>query len=124
MQMAIPDSYWRERAAEYLIEMDGIAGDESNINWQYLSTEVEAARCDTMVNGRRYVVDILRGIKPRYLQNLNERVLPRLEDLLYQIQDEVNEWFRDEESLQDMLEDEPSIAGWIRYRQRNGMKPC
>ena len=86
-------------------------GDESNINWQYLSTEVEAARCEPMVHGGRYVVDILRGIKPRYLQNLNGRVLPRLEDLLYQIQDEVNEWFRDEESLQDMLEDEPSIAG-------------
>lgn len=93
MQIAIPNSYWRERAAEYLVEMDEITGDESNINWQCLSTEIEALSCDKKINGRRHVVDILRSIKPWYLQNLNKRVVPCLEDLMYQIQDEVNQYF-------------------------------
>jgi hypothetical protein len=46
IQIAIPNSYWRERAAEYLVEMDEITGDESKINWQCLSTEMEALSCD------------------------------------------------------------------------------
>jgi hypothetical protein len=124
MQIAIPNSYWRRRAAEYLVEMDDITDDEeSNINWQYLSTEIEAAGSGRKFNGRRHVVDILRGIKPRYLQNLNKRAFPCLKDLIYRIQDEVNQYFLTENSFEQMLEYESSIANWVEWRHERGM-PC
>lgn len=78
MQMAIPDSYWRQRATEYLVEMN---------------------------------------------EKLNKRLVPCLEDLMYQIQDEVNGFLLEHEDLENMLRHEPDIAEWIGYRQGRGMGP-
>lgn len=46
MKIAITDSYCRERAAKYLVEMDEVMADESGINWRFLSTESDALSCD------------------------------------------------------------------------------
>lgn len=74
LQIAIPDHYWRSRAAALnLIEMDEIA--EEDLNWQYLCLKFEAAHATgEKFESRRYIVDILSNkIKPTYLQNLGKR---------------------------------------------------
>jgi hypothetical protein len=40
LQIAIPDGYWRSRAALSLIEIDDIADDD--LNWKYLCLKFEA----------------------------------------------------------------------------------
>jgi hypothetical protein len=86
MQFTIPEFYWRERAAFYLIEMDVLSNeDKATINWQYLSTKLEV-NSDFQI--RRHVVDSLRAMKPTYVQNLDARVFPSLKHVMYQAQDQ------------------------------------
>lgn len=85
-QIAIPDLYWRERAAFYLIEMDDLSNkDKAKINWQYLSTKLEV---NSEFQIRRHVVDSLRAMKPTYMRNLDKRVFPSLKDVMYRAQDQ------------------------------------
>jgi hypothetical protein len=85
-RMAIPDLYWRERAAFYLIEMDDLSKkDRAKINWQYLSTKLEV---NSEFQIRRHVVDSLRALKPTYMRNLDIRVFPSLTDVMYRVQDQ------------------------------------
>lgn len=85
-RIAIPDLYWRERAAFYLIEMGDLSKkDKAKINWQYLSTKLEV---NSEFQIRRHVVDSLRALKPTYMRNLDKRVFPSLKDVMYRVQDQ------------------------------------
>lgn len=89
MQIALPDSYWRERASIYLIEIDEIPGkEEVAIDWRSLSIELESVS-DLQV--RRRAVDRLRAMKPTYLRNLDKRVFPYLKEVMCRIRDQAEQ---------------------------------
>jgi hypothetical protein len=89
MQITLPDSYWRERASIYLIEIDEIPGkEEVAIDWRSLSIELESVS-DLQV--RRRAVDRLRAMKPTYLQNLEKRVFPYLKEVMCRIRDQAKQ---------------------------------
>lgn len=86
MQTTIPEFYWRERAAFYLVEMNDLSEkDKATINWQYLSTKLEV-HSDFQI--RRHVVDRLRAMKPTYMQNLDKSDFFSLKDVMYRVQDQ------------------------------------
>jgi hypothetical protein len=89
LQIAIPDRYWRSRAALNLLEIDEIT--EEDLNWQYLCLKFEAVYATgEKFESRRYIVDILSNkIKPTYLQNLGKRDFPRLEEVINECQDKI-----------------------------------
>ncbi|KAH8701723.1 hypothetical protein BGW36DRAFT_424024 [Talaromyces proteolyticus] len=89
LQIAIPDRYWRSRAALNLIEIDEIA--EEDLNWHYLCLKFEAVYATgEKFESRRYIVDILSNkIKPTYLQNLGKRDFPRLEEVMGECEDAI-----------------------------------
>lgn len=79
--------YWRQRASRNLVEMDEVAL-FPNVDWRYLCMASERIRGGDDFEVRHRVLRILRDeIKPILLQNLKERNVPSLKEIVNQVRE-------------------------------------
>lgn len=83
---SVADSrYWRQRASRNLVEMDEVAL-LPDVDWRYLCMALERIRGGNDFEARHRVLGILRDeIKPILLQNLKDRDVPSLEEIVDQV---------------------------------------
>jgi hypothetical protein len=79
--VSVAETYWRRRAALFLVEMDEIA--DEDLDWRYLCMRWERISNGKLFRDHHYIVGILRDqVKPTYMKNLQERIFPFLEKVI------------------------------------------
>lgn len=86
--IVVGEKYWRHRASWDLMEIDELAGEEEQIDWRYLCTNLDRMiKRDESFQNRNHVVGILRDhIKPEFLRKLGEGDSPSLKQVIVEYQ--------------------------------------
>lgn len=91
LSIIVGERYWRYRTSCHLVEMDELAGEEDQYDWQYLCTNLDKmSREDNAFDNRNHVVEILRDhIKPEFLRKLEQGNYPSLKQVIVESQQQI-----------------------------------